>query len=367
MHPELIVTNLKKRYTGVSGTINALMPVQSQKLAIGFVGQNMPGVEQARKEHPDTVRHLGLGQAIALSLKHRISKDNPRKIIWHVRRDHEMMIAIFLRDVLRAPISIVFTSAAKHRHSFFPRWLIRQMDAVIATTPAAASFLGNTTSVVYHGASLTRFKPPENQHTVWQESGLPGKYGIGVFGRIRPSKGTDIFVDAMIQVLPHHPDFTAIITGDCLPQHQSFKNGLIQKIKANHLESRIVFLGNLPPEEIPLWYQRVLIMVACPRYEPFGITPLEAMASECAVVASATGAFEDIVQEDQTGYVVPTDDANALAHRVGALMQDPEFAVQMGKAGHARVTQHFSIEHEAAGIQAVYDQLWNKDLQLADG
>jgi len=351
MNPHVIITNMKKRYTGVSGTINALMPVQASDLEIGFVGEDLPGAQLAKAQHPKNFHYLSAWQAIALSRK---KLPDGRHRIWHVRRDPEMMLVIFLRDVLRFPIKLVFTSAAKHRHSWFPRWLISKMDGVIATTPEAASFVPNTTKVVFHGASLERFTPPENKSIAWQRTGLPGKLGIGLFGRIRPTKGTDIFVDAMIKVLPDYPNFTAIITGQVLAAEDNYKQTMDEKIRAAGLAERIVFLGNLPADQIPIWYQNVAIMVACPRYEPFGITPLEAMASGCAVVASRTGAFEYIVLPGETGELVPTGDVDALAVAVKKLMSDTRTIEHMGRAGRARVTAEFSIEKEAQGIADVY-------------
>ncbi|MES7358587.1 hypothetical protein U6X56_12390, partial [Cutibacterium acnes] len=138
---------------------------------------------------------MTLRQAIALSRRAPVGR--PFRI-WHVRRDHEMAAGLWARDVLQLPIRLVFTSAAQHRHGWFPRWLISRMDAVIATTPKAASFVPNTTAVVPHGVDLQRFSPPPDKASAWADSGLPGRYGIGVFGRVRPDKGTDVFVDAMI-------------------------------------------------------------------------------------------------------------------------------------------------------------------------
>lgn len=354
MNPEVIITNLHKRYTGVSGTINALLPVQSRHLCIGFVGTDIPGAGLAEIAQPENFIKLSLWQAIQLSRK---KLPNGRKRIWHVRRDPEMIIALFLRDVLRFPIHITFTSAAKHRHSWFPRWLISRMDAVIATTPEAAAFVPNTTQVVFHGASLDRFAPPQDKHTIWQQSGLPGRYGIGMFGRIRPSKGTDIFVDAMLRVLPDFPDFTGVICGLCQPSEHAYQQTMLDKIAALGLSDRLVFLGDLPLDDIPKWYRNVTMMVACPRYEPFGITPLEAMASGCAVIASRTGAFEHIVKQGETGLLIPTHDVDALVSALRELMSDPAQAVAMGMHGRERVATHFSIEQEAAGIQSVYAQL----------
>jgi mannosyltransferase len=120
--------------------------------------------------------------------------------------------------------------------------------------------------------------------------GLPGEYGIGVFGRVRPDKGSDVFVDAMIEALPHLPGATAVIAGLAQPKHQAYQDALKAKIAAAGLTERIVFLGEVPAGEVHLWYQRCLLCVACPRYEPFGLTPFEAAATEeCAGVLAHGG------------------------------------------------------------------------------
>ena len=280
--------------------------------------------------------------------------------IWHVRRDPEMMAAIFARDVLRLPIKLVFTSAAQHLHGWFPRWLISKMDAVISTTPLAASFVPNTTAVVPHGIDLSRFSPPTDKLKAWFDSGLPGQYGIGVFGRVRPDKGSDVFVKAMIQALPKLPGVTAIIAGLAQPQHQSFQQDLQRQIDAAGLHDRIVFLGEVPAGEIHLWYQRCLLCIACPRYEPFGLTPFEAAATGSALVCSRTGAFDQLALPGETGEMVDTGDVEGLCHAVLSVMADPLHAAQMGEAARTRVTEHFSLAREAEGIGRVYHGLFEK-------
>jgi mannosyltransferase len=355
MNPEVIVTNIKKRFTGVSGTVNALLPVQARALPIAYLGSDMPGALLAAAQNGERFARLSFWQALRLS---GTRLPDGRKRIWHVRRDPEMMLAIFLRDVLRLPISLVFTSAAKHLHSWFPRWLISKMDGVISTTPEAASYVPNTTRVVPHGISLERFSPPADKLTVWQRTGLAGRYGIGVFGRVRPDKGSDIYIEAMLELLPAFPDYTAVIAGLCQPQHEAFKQALVDKVAARGLSDRIIFLGEIAPDTVGQWYQNVLITVACPRYEPFGLTPLEGMACGCAVVASDTGAFKTIVDEGVTGHVVPTDDVAALVAALRQVMQNPTRAAEMGRLGRQRVEQQFSVEREAEGVAAVYQAVW---------
>lgn len=345
--PEVIVFNLKQRYTGVSATINALVPLQAQQWRLGFCGTRMS----------NGIDGMTLGQAIALSRKPPAGR--PFRI-WHVRRDPEMMAAIFARDVLRLPIKLVFTSAAQHLHGRFPRWLISKMDAVISTTPLAASFVPNTTAVVPHGIDLSRFSPPPDKLKAWADSGLPGQYGIGVFGRVRPDKGSDVFVHAMIQALPQLPGATAVIAGLAQPQHQAYQQDLQRQIDAAGLHDRIVFLGEVPAGEVHLWYQRCLLCVACPRYEPFGLTPFEAAATACALVCSRTGAFDQLAIPGQTGEMVDTDDVSGLTQAVLSVLKDPRHAVQMGEAARARVTEHFSLAREAEGIARVYNKLFEK-------
>lgn len=346
-NPDVIVFNIKQRYTGVSATINALVPLQMQQWRLGYCGTTMS----------NGVEGMTAKQALALS---RQPPPGRTFRIWHVRRDPEMTLGIFARDVLRLPIQLVFTSAAQHLHGRFPRWLISKMDAVISTTPLAASFVPNTTAVVPHGIDLTRFSPPVDKLKAWRSSGLPGQYGIGVFGRVRPDKGTDVFVHALLKALPQLPGCTAVIAGLAQPQHQAYQQDLQRQIDAAGMTDRIVFLGEVPAGQVHEWYQRCLLCVACPRYEPFGLTPFEAAATGCAVVCSRTGAFDQLAISGQTGEMVDTGDVEGLAQAVLKVMQDPQKALLMGQAAQERVAQHFSLAQEAAGIGRVYQQLFDQ-------
>jgi mannosyltransferase len=344
---ELLITNIKKRYTGVSGTINALLPVQAKMRTLKLVGDALP----------NGIASITFRDALRIS---RQAPPNGKKFrIWHVRRDPEMIRAIFARDVLKLPIKLVFTSAAKHQHGRFASWLISKMDAVISTTPEAASYLPNTTKIIPHGVDTNRFTPPASKLAAWASANLPGEFGIGVFGRVREDKGSDLFVHALIELLPKYPNFTAVILGLCQPQHQSFQKKLQLEINVAGLGERLLFLGEIPADKVGQWYQRSLITVACPRYEPFGLTVLEGMACGSAVIASRTGAFEDIVIPGVTGELVPTADVRALVKALEPLMQNPELAVRMGEKGRQRVIDEYSITREAQGIDSVYESLWS--------
>jgi mannosyltransferase len=207
-----------------------------------------------------------------------------------------------------------------------------------------------------HGVDLERFHPPVDLADAFSASGLPGKYAVGCFGRVRHSKGTDLFVDAMIALLPKYPEWTAIITGRTTPEHQSFEDDLKARIAAAGLQDRILILGEVP--DIRVWYRRLTLYVAPSRNEGFGLTPLEAMASKTAVVASDAGAYAEMIV-DGTGSFVAAGDGDALRDAIEPYLADPAMAQRHGENALAHVHEAFPLEKEADAISAVYERVFN--------
>ena len=345
---ELFVTNFHRRFTGVSATANGVVSQQRKQRPLQLVGNPLPLAPKP----------ISLWTALRLC---RRPPANRPFAIWHVRRNIEMLAGLFGRDILRLPIRLVFTSAAKRRHSSIPRALISRMDAVIATTAAAAQLVPHVAAVVPHGVDIDRFIPPLDRQQAWVSSSYPGRYGIGIVGRVRPEKGTDLFVDAMLRVLPQRPDFTAVIIGRATPGDAAFECGLKAKIQAANLTDRVLFAGEIPAGEMPAMMQRLSLLVAPPRYEGFGMTPLEAMASGTAVVASDTGAFADMIVEGKIGHVVPVGDIDALTRAILSITKDQGQLALTGQAARQHVAEHFALSREAAQIDQVYQRLWNGD------
>ncbi|MDB5631081.1 MAG: lipopolysaccharide core biosynthesis mannosyltransferase, partial [Tardiphaga sp.] len=112
-------------------------------------------------------------------------------------------------------------------------------------------------------------------------------------------------------------------------------------------------------DEVVRWYKRLTIYAFTSRNEGFGLTLIEAMASGAALVATRAGAAEIVVDDGNTGVLVPIDDAIALIAAIEPLMRDPSTAAAMGARGRAHVVANFSIDAEAAKIAAAYRALLN--------
>ena len=344
--PEVFVTNFHRRFTGVSATANAVVSGQKSRLKLCLVGDPLP----------DAPEPLSYQRALRSSYQR---PSNRPFSIWHVRRNIEMSAAIFARDILRLPVRIVFTSAAIRRHSAFPRALISRMDAVVATTETAGSLVPNLASVVPHGVDTQKFTPADDRFLAWQATGLPGKHGLGIVGRVRAEKGTDLFVESMCELLPTNPDFTAVVIGRAKPEDSAFEKALKAKIDARGLTNRIVFVGEVPSHELPSWMRSLSLLVAPARYEGYGMTVLEALSSGVPVVAADTGVYSSVIEEGVTGQVVPIGNRAALQHAIQDMIQYPNKLHKAGQLGRSFAEQLLSLNNEVDGYQQVYERLWD--------
>ncbi|WP_182085510.1 glycosyltransferase family 4 protein [Aureimonas sp. ME7] len=340
----VVAPNFKRRLSGVTSTIIQLVPEQNKRLAVRAFGPGLPA-------------HLPRLRFRDLPKLWRKPSGRPFRI-WHARRNVEMLPGILLRDVLHMPLRLVFTSASQRRHTGYTRWLICRMDAVIATSAHTGAYLAVPHTVIHHGIDQTRFRPhPKGTETARQDLGLdPARRTAGCFGRVRHQKGTDLFVDAMIALLPHHPGWQAIVAGRATAEHQGFEADLKRKVASAGLSDRILFVGE--HTDIERWYQALDLFVAPQRWEGFGLTPLEAMSAGVPVVAADVGVFAGVVT-DGTGAVVTPNDLAALTAAVEAMMENEPQRHLAAEAALRKAMAEFPLAREADEIIAVYDRLWS--------
>src|SRR4051812_44193990 len=336
---QVIVANLHWRYSGVTATSRMVSPRLAKMFAAAWCGPDAPE---------------GIARMSAVDLFRLWLRGRP--LVWHARRNNEMIVGVLLK-ALGWPLKLLFTSAAQRHHSWITRWLIRRMDAIIATSAISASFLKREATVVMHGVDTDRYAPPADRAAAFAESGLPGRFAIGCFGRVRAQKGTDVFVEAMCNLLPRFPDFSAVIVGAITADQVSFAEGLKARIAAAGLQSRIVITGELPIAEVERWYARLTIYAFTSRNEGFGLTLIEAMSVGAALVASRAGAAELVVADGITGVLTPPGDTDALIAALELLMRDVAAASAMGARGRARVLAQFSLDAEVGRIAEVYRTL----------
>lgn len=337
---EVIAPNFKKRLSGVTSTIIQLIPAQREAgLEIAVIGSGLP-------DHLPRIRYREFWR-----LWKRPSSGKKR--IWHARRNVEMLAGIVMRDVLRMPLKLIFTSASQRAHTGYTKWLIRQVDSVVATSAKTAAYLEVPNQVIMHGIDTKRFCPPADKSEAKHAVGLPSdKNIIGCFGRIRAQKGTDLFIDAMIQALKGRPEWIAIIAGRATSEHQRYEQDLKDKIADTGMADQILFVGE--HKEIERWYQALDLFIAPQRWEGFGLTPLEAMACGVPVIATDVGAFSELIVSGQTGRVIDNFEAETMAHATLSFINDQSSRSDASKLSLKHVATKFPLEREVAQLIDLY-------------
>ena len=262
-----------------------------------------------------------------------------------------MIQGLIAKYIFRSKIKIIFSSSAQRNHTKFTKWLMSKMDSVVSTSRKAGSYLDKEPDkIISHGIDLNRFSLPEDKDKAWQALGFPGSIGIGIFGRVRYSKGIDILVDAALKVLPKHPKATVIICGEIQLEDQTYKNNMLRKITDANLEKRILFLGKKPFEDLPKLFQGMSVVAALSRNEGYGLTPLEGIASGAAVLTSSEGVWDELVRDGIDGYVVKTNDVFQTSERLNTLIENSSKTKIMGENAAKYISENFSVEKEAKQI-----------------
>jgi len=177
---------------------------------------------------------------------------------------------------------------------------------------------------------------------------------IVTVGHIRRVKGFDVLLRAAAQVCQVYPTATFLIVGAV--QEADCDRNLRDLVRQLNLEQNVRFLGKMDSES--LWPLLKSCDVFCQPSRSKGMSNalLEAMASRLPCVATAVGGTPEVL-ETGTGYVVPSEDHQAMAARIVSLLDDPEGARNMGRLARLVVEERFSAQTMIRNMVQRYDQL----------
>ncbi|MFF1830028.1 glycosyltransferase [Paenarthrobacter sp. NPDC058040] len=238
-------------------------------------------------------------------------------------------------------------------------WVGRTADWVIATCPDEVfelKALGIDTakvSIAPCGVDLMLFdgtagpEPKTRTHRILS------------VGRLVPRKG----VDLVIQALPllgqaGYDDVELLIvggSGDALSLEEDPEAQRLRALtKELGVEDKVTMRGQVPRDAMPGIFRSADAVVCAPWYEPFGIVPLEAMASGVPVVAAAVGGLRETVVHQETGLHVPPRDPEAIADALSELLADPALRAEMARTGMHRARSRYSWDRIAAETEKAY-------------
>jgi glycosyltransferase involved in cell wall biosynthesis len=163
-----------------------------------------------------------------------------------------------------------------------------------------------------------------------------------------PLKGLYYLLRAVSKIAQTHPiQLTVVGT----PTKNGYSQELIQKLG---IGNRITFTGRISDEQFVREYAKAAVAVVPSVYEGFGLPVGEAMACAVPVISTTGGALPEVVGD--AGLLVPPADYQALANAILTILQQPQLAQKLGRAGYQRVHQHFTWAKAAQKTVAVYQE-----------
>jgi len=247
------------------------------------------------------------------------------------------------------------------------RRIVRRADSLIAECPQDKADLmrlygasAGRIATVPCGVDFNEFSPGDKAAARRALGLADDEFVVLQLGRLVPRKGIDNVIRGVALLDGKSKPRLVIVGGDSsIPDARATPEiGRLQRIAAEcGIADRVLFTGHRQRERLRECYVAADVFVTTPWYEPFGITPLEAMACATPVIGSRVGGIKHSVLDGVTGFLVPPQDPAALAAKLAQLQANPLLGQAFGRAGVRRMRSHFTWDRIAAELAAIYAAL----------
>ncbi len=189
-------------------------------------------------------------------------------------------------------------------------------------------------SIVHSGVDQTVFNSDQQINV---------RKDVFFVGRLEENKGIGILIQAIPVILKAFPTLKfcfAGADGPCGTGGGNWREFILSKIP----KENVLFLGQIPTEELIQYYQKSAVTVFPSLYEAGGNAALESMACGCPTVASNLGGFAEFICSREDGILIPPQDVERLVQSVCEILTNPHLAGKLSQNSVAKVTNHFNIE-----------------------
>lgn len=292
------------------------------------------------------------------------------------------LVAMNLKRRFRVPFVVTFHALGRVRrrhqgeHDGFPDERFAVEDAIVASADRLIAECPQDRSdlIELYGADSHRievipcgFDPDE----LWPEPKAAAREQIGVerdgplvlqLGRLVPRKGIDNVIRAIARLRERHGIGARLLVvggeSDSPDPAQTPEIGRLQELANDEgVGEHVTFTGRRDRDQLKHYYSAADVFVTTPWYEPFGITPLEAMACARPVIGANVGGIKFSVEAGETGLLVQPEDPEGLADALAFLITDPAVAEGMGRRGYERVQALFTWQAIARDMAALYERV----------
>jgi glycosyltransferase involved in cell wall biosynthesis len=248
------------------------------------------------------------------------------------------------------------------KESKIKKWIfkrnLRKAKAIFSTSKIMAKetiqYTDKAVTVVPFGVDVEIFK----KQVVERD---PNKVVIGIVKTLEDKYGISYLIEAFNILLKANPKqaFELLIVG------RGRKADELKKQVADlGLKESVVFTGAVPHTEVPVYFNKmdVVVVPSVLEGESFGVAAVEASACEKPVVVSNVGGLPEVVIDGETGLICPPRDSVCLAEKIGLLVNDSELRNRLGKKGRENVLKHYVWEQNVDLMMEHYAKALNEKL-----
>ncbi|MDW3196183.1 MAG: glycosyltransferase family 4 protein [Cytophagales bacterium] len=179
---------------------------------------------------------------------------------------------------------------------------------------------------------------------------------IGMIGRVHFWKGQDYFLDIAAELLKKNKHLTFYMAGDAFPGYEYLYDDIKQQKDRLGINEHVVDLGFVDDPR-KFFDQIDIFVLPSIQPDPFPTTLLEAMVLEKPVVGTNHGGAREMILDEETGYLIPWDDAKQAASKIQHLIDSEALRKQFGSAGSSRVKTLFTEENYNKGVVGLVEEL----------
>ncbi|MBI4438286.1 glycosyltransferase family 4 protein [Candidatus Uhrbacteria bacterium] len=272
-----------------------------------------------------------------------------------LRQDQGLVMTYHMDNVGGGLKGAVF---GMHRRLLFP-WLVNRVDRILVSSMdyglhSALAELEVMDRIEEHpfGVDSERFHPgdePELRARLRLPAGTPILLFVGGLDAAHAFKGLPVLFEALslLRGRPWH----LVIVGE-----GALKETYRTAARALGLEERVTFVGSASEADLPRYYRLadVHLFPSTARAESFGLVALEAAASGVPTIASALPGVRTLVRDGDTGILVPSGDASALASAIATVLEHPELRARLGLSARVMATTAYHWEPLIDRLEATY-------------
>lgn len=176
---------------------------------------------------------------------------------------------------------------------------------------------------------------------------------IAMFGRIEPRKGFDILIKAAGILKKQNIDFRLKIGGFAVNDYN--EKTLYKIVEENNIENIYEFIGTVKDKK--QFFSDIDILCVPSREEPFGLVIIESFVHSTPVISSNSDGAKMLIEDKKDGLIFENENAENLAEKIGFLIQNPEYSVNLAKQGFSKVKTEYSLEKVGKILQTELEKI----------